>query len=108
MDQSAGKTQLHQGQGNRENNHVPESKGEEERVEVKKRPSIVISIQLDRLDKTRAQVQTTSRCHENSKQERQGKNNKNDNQDEAPYSRAPGLTHTYLMIVSDRRIYLHL
>ena len=35
------------GRANRENNHVPESKGEEERVEVKKRPSIVISIQLD-------------------------------------------------------------
>ena len=35
------------GKANWENSHVPESGGEEERVEVKKRPSIVIGIQFD-------------------------------------------------------------
>ena len=82
------------GKANWENSHVPESGGEEERVEVKKRPSIVIGIQFDRLGKTLAQFQTTFGSHDNSKRGKQGENDKKDSQDEAPYIRAPGQPHT--------------
>ena len=82
------------GKARGENSHVPEEGGEEERGEVKKRPSIIIGIQLDRMGKTLAQFHTTFGSKDNSKRGKQGENDKKDSQDEAPYIRAPGQPHT--------------
>ena len=66
---------------NRENSQDLES-SEEARVEVRKRPSIIIGIQFDRLGKTLAQFHTRFKSHCSSKLGKQGESGSKDSQAE--------------------------
>ena len=82
------------GRANWENSHVLEGGGEEARVELKKRLSIIIGIQFDRLGKTLAQFHTTFGSQGSSKLGKQAENGKKDSQDVALHIRAPGQPRT--------------
>ena len=82
------------GRANRENSQDLETGGEEASVEVRKRPSIVVGIQLDRMGKTPAQFHTRFKPHCSSKRGKQGENGRKDSQDEFLHIRGPGQPHT--------------
>ena len=91
---SRGRTDSIRDRTNRENSQDLESSGEEARMELRKRPSIIIGIQFDRLGKTLIQFNTRFKSKSSRKLGKQGENGRKDSQDKFLPNRAPGQPHT--------------
>ena len=90
MNTRRGRTDSIVGRANKENSQDLKISKEEARVKVRKRPSIIIGIQFDRLGKTPAQFHTRFKSHVSSKLGKQGESGSKDGQDKFLRIRAPG------------------